>query len=74
MQAKLGRVLEQVLNCAPGANAMTKDIILNVGRKTMVEVLDDAAQKFAVAVHGAEAPEGVAAFLEKRRPRWAEPT
>ncbi len=74
LQAKLGRVLEQVLNCAPGANAMTKDIILNVGRKTMVEVLDDAAQKFAVAVHGAEAPEGVAAFLEKRRPRWAEPT
>lgn len=73
LQAKLSRVLEQVLNCAPQANAMTKDIILNVGRKTMDEVLDDAAEKFAAAVRGVEAPEGVAAFMQKRKPKWANP-
>ncbi|MDP3293609.1 MAG: enoyl-CoA hydratase-related protein [Nevskia sp.] len=73
LQAKLAAVLQQVMNCGPEANAMTKAIILNVGRKDMAEVLDDAAQKFATAVRGSEAPEGVAAFVQKRKPKWADP-
>lgn len=69
---KLDAVIAQVLNCAPQANAMTKQIILNVARQDMDALLDDAAQKFASAVRGPEAPEGIAAFMQKRKPKWAK--
>lgn len=73
LEAKLAATLKQVLNCAPGANAMTKEIILGVARQDMDTVLDDAAQKFAAAVRGQEAPEGIGAFMQKRAPKWANP-
>ena len=73
LSAKLDATLAQVLNCAPVANAVTKEILLDVGHKSMSAVLDDAAQKFAEAVRGSEAPEGVAAFVQKRKPKWANP-
>jgi len=73
LELKLAAVLKQVLQCAPGANAMTKDIILKVARQDMDAVLDDAAQKFAAAVRGSEAPEGIGAFMQKRAPKWTEP-
>lgn len=71
LQAKLGETLVQVLGCAPQANAVTKDIILGVARMDMDALLDDAAQKFAACVRGGEAPEGIAAFIQKRKPKWA---
>ncbi len=71
LDAKLGATLKQVLGCAPLANAMTKEIVLNAGRLDMDAVLDDAARKFAEAVRGSEAPEGIGAFMQKRAPRWA---
>ncbi len=71
LQAKLSETLKQILNCAPNANAVTKEIILNVARQDMDFVLDDAAQKFAACVRGSEAPEGIAAFMQKRAPKWA---
>jgi isohexenylglutaconyl-CoA hydratase len=71
LQARLGANLRQVLGCAPLANAMTKEIVLNAGRMDLDAVLDDAAQKFAAAVRGGEAPEGISAFLQKRAPKWA---
>ncbi|MDM4772180.1 enoyl-CoA hydratase/isomerase family protein [Solimonas sp. SE-A11] len=72
LQIKLGDTLAQVMNCAPRANALTKQILLNVGKLEMDAVLDDAAQKFAVCVRGPEAPEGIAAFMQKRSPQWAK--
>ena len=71
LQGKLGETLQQVLGCAPDANALTKRILLKVGKLDMDAVLDDAAQKFAACVRGPEAPEGISAFMQKRRPRWA---
>ena len=71
LQSKLGETLKQILNCAPNANAVTKEIILNVARQDMDFVLDDAAQKFATCVRGSEAPEGITAFMQKRSPKWA---
>jgi isohexenylglutaconyl-CoA hydratase len=71
LQVKLGETLKQVMNCAPQANAVTKEIILNVARQDMDFVLDDAARKFAACVRGAEAPEGISAFMQKRKPKWA---
>jgi isohexenylglutaconyl-CoA hydratase len=45
--------------------------VLNAGRLDMDAVLDDAAAKFAIAVRGGEAPEGITAFMQKRSPKWA---
>jgi isohexenylglutaconyl-CoA hydratase len=72
LKTKLDEALKQVLGCAPQANAMTKEIILKVAREDMDRVLDDAAKKFAAAARGAEAPEGIMAFMQKRAPKWAQ--
>jgi isohexenylglutaconyl-CoA hydratase len=71
LDARLGAILRQIRGCAPQANAMTKAIMLNAGRLDMDALLDDAARKFASAVRGGEAPEGIAAFMQKRAPKWA---
>lgn len=73
LETRLSATIKQVLNCAPSANAMTKEIILKVAHQDMDEVLDDAARKFAQAVRGSEAPEGIGAFMQKRPPKWADP-
>ncbi len=73
LQALLAQTLEQVRSCAPNANAVTKRIILAVQRQGMDDVLDQAAKDFADCVRGVEAPEGIAAFMQKRKPRWAQP-
>lgn len=73
LQTRLDATLAQVLECAPQANALTKQILLSMAQSDMDAVLDDAAQKFAACARGPEAPEGIAAFLQKRKPRWALP-
>lgn len=71
LQQQLEATLTQILRCAPRANAVTKEIILKVARMDMDAVLDDAAKQFAACVRGPEAPEGIAAFMQKRAPKWA---
>jgi isohexenylglutaconyl-CoA hydratase len=72
IQALLAEVLAQIRRCAPGANAVTKAIMLSVGRRDLDEILDDAARQFAEAVRGPEGAEGTMAFLQKRLPKWTE--
>lgn len=72
LQAKLGAALEQVMGCAPEANRVTKQILLNAGKLEMDAVLDDAAARFAACARGPEAPEGITAFMQKRKPKWAQ--
>jgi isohexenylglutaconyl-CoA hydratase len=72
LQALLDQELAAIRQCAPRANALTKAIVLGVGKQDMDAVLDDAAHKFAACVRGPEAPEGIAAFLQKRAPKWAQ--
>lgn len=55
----------------PRANAVTKALIMGVGQADMDAVLDTAAEQFAAAVRGAEATEGMTAFMQKRMPAWA---
>ncbi|MGQ2904887.1 MAG: enoyl-CoA hydratase/isomerase family protein [Neoaquamicrobium sediminum] len=57
--------------CAPGANAATKQLVLAAPHLTRDEMLDRAAEGFASCLLGEEGREGVASFLEKRKPRWA---
>jgi isohexenylglutaconyl-CoA hydratase len=71
LEAAAQRVRDQVRQCAPGANAATKEILLAttyLDRKSMKQF---AAGKFAACMLGDEGREGIAAFIEKRKPKWA---
>jgi isohexenylglutaconyl-CoA hydratase len=72
LDTRLGEVLKQVLSCAPMANAVTKEIVVNSVRRSLDSVLDEAAQSFAACVRGPEAAEGIEAFMQKRSPKWAK--
>lgn len=72
LQKLLDATIKQVLGCAPIANALTKQILMNVGKLDMDTVLDDAAQKFATCARSPEAVEGITAFMQKRAPKWAQ--
>ena len=71
MQARLEAVLKQLKRCAPGANAVTKQLLLDSGQVDLEQLLDRAADDFCAALRGSEGQEGTRAFLEKRRPSWA---
>jgi isohexenylglutaconyl-CoA hydratase len=70
----LASLLDDVRRCAPGANAATKAIMLQVGAVPIDRLLDDAAARFADATRGAEAAEGMLAFVQKRKPSWTTPS
>jgi len=61
-----------VQRCAPGANAVTKRILLSAPHLSRAGMLDAAADGFAGCLLGGEGREGVRAFLEKRKPVWAQ--
>ncbi|WP_460134937.1 enoyl-CoA hydratase/isomerase family protein [Pseudomonas sp. S1_E04] len=69
---RLDEVLGQVLQCAPGANARTKALLLASAQSPLGPLLDQAAQWFAEAVTGEEGIEGTQAFVQKRKPRWCK--
>jgi isohexenylglutaconyl-CoA hydratase len=71
LDARCSQVLAQIALCAPGANAATKRIIFEATRRPRAEALDFAARGFAACMLSAEGREGVAAFVEKRKPIWA---
>ncbi len=71
LDALLAETLEQVRRCAPRANAVTKELMLNVGQVALDELLDGAAHAFSAAVRGDEGTEGTLAFVQKRKARWA---
>jgi isohexenylglutaconyl-CoA hydratase len=61
-----------VRRCAPGANAVTKDILLATLHLDREAMMDYAASGFARCMLGEEGREGISAFVEKRKPAWAE--
>ncbi|MCS5608012.1 MAG: enoyl-CoA hydratase/isomerase family protein [Alphaproteobacteria bacterium] len=65
---------KQVRRCAPGANAVTKAIVLATRHLNREQQLDFAAKGFAECMLSDEGREGVASFIEKRKPIWAEQT
>ena len=70
LEAGVAEVLAAIGRCAPGANAATKRLLLASLVMPLEPLLDQAADAFAAALRGPEGREGVAAFLEKRRPAW----
>jgi len=72
LDAILGRVLNDINKCAPGANAATKKILHDSLSRPVGEVLDAAADRFAAQLRGEEGMEGVMAFMQKRPASWVE--
>ena len=60
-----------VMQCAPGANAVTKEIILSAPALSSSEMRAFAADKFATCMLSEEGREGIASFIERRKPIWA---
>jgi methylglutaconyl-CoA hydratase len=70
-QAKLAA---EIMACAPGAVADARKLVTDVqGRPIDHELMQETAHRIAKARVSAEGKEGVAAFLEKRKPHWANP-
>ena len=63
-------IRKQVLRCAPGANAVTKEIALATRHLNREDMLDLSAKGFAECMLSDEGREGVASFIEKRKPVW----
>ena len=70
--ARLESLLNDIGRCAPGANAAAKQLILGARGGASKSYLDDAARSFAQCLRGGEGREGVAAFIEKRAPKWVQ--
>jgi methylglutaconyl-CoA hydratase len=60
------------LNVAPGAVAAAKRLARDLGPRIDAEVIDDTIRRLADIWEGPEALHGVAAFLDKLPPDWAQ--
>lgn len=67
----VNQMLGALLQGAPGALAQTKQLIREVAGRPVDDALQrDTAQRIARARASEEGREGIASFLEKRRPNW----
>lgn len=72
-EALLHEIIQQILLCAPGAIAVSKQLVddqrSDDDTDSSPERLGDV---FARALLGEEAAEGLAAFTQKRKPQWVQ--
>ncbi|MEL6977165.1 MAG: enoyl-CoA hydratase-related protein [Pseudomonadota bacterium] len=72
VDAALARIRAHALGCAPGAVAETKALLRAPRGASREQEIEAAARSFAGALLSEEGREGVAAFVQKRKPAWAE--
>jgi len=60
------------LSCAPEAVARSKALLRHLGPRIDEEVIAHTVGELAKCWDGAEAREGIGAFFDKRKPRWAQ--
>jgi isohexenylglutaconyl-CoA hydratase len=73
LQAELDTVLTDILACAPGALAATKALMAQARLREPQDLVQAAAAIFSRAAQGPEGLEGIAAFMQKRKPQWDMP-
>ena len=59
------------LACAPGAVARSKALLRALGPRIDQAVIDHTIAELSACWAGEEAPEGIGAFFDKRKPSWA---
>lgn len=73
LQAAARRIAHEMIACAPGAVEASKRLVADVaGREIDRDLMELTAHRIAAARVGDEGQEGVRAFLERRKARWAE--
>ena len=71
LDQKVGEIVDALLACGPVAQREAKDLIRAVAHRPVTsEVIQDTAERIARIRSSPEGREGVAAFLEKRKPGW----
>ena len=73
LQTELDTVLADILACAPGALAATKALMAQARLREPQDLVQPAAAIFSRAAQGPEGMEGISAFMQKRKPQWAQP-
>ena len=71
IERRLAEVLNAIGKCEPGAVSAVKRLVLSCALTSDEAVLDDAATTLVELLRRPEAEEGMAAFVEKRPPKWA---
>lgn len=71
MDAAVQTAIARHVVAAPQAVAATKQLLLAQPETPLSALLDDAANSFAQALRGTEAPQGLAAFSARRAPPWS---
>lgn len=72
LDARLDALLETLAGNGPRAMGAAKDLVRRVGRGPVDEaMIADTARRIAGIRVGPEAREGIAAFLDKRKPDWS---
>ena len=72
LDLRVAQIVADVHRCAPNANRVTKDLLLQAGSVAAEQMVEMGANAFARALHGTEVNEGTTAFFEKRPPRWSD--
>jgi len=71
LDATVNAILGEIVQGAPGAHAVTKDLIGAVAKRSLDPgLLAEMAVRIATARASEEGKEGVRSFLEKRKPAW----
>jgi len=71
LDATVNAILGHIVQGAPGAHAVTKELIRAVAKRPLgPELMAEMAVRIATARASEEGKEGVRAFLEKRTPSW----
>jgi len=73
LMSEVQKFADSVLQGAPGALTQTKKLIEELWSTSVQEDVDLALKHHMQARESAEAREGIAAFNEKRPPKWAKP-
>jgi methylglutaconyl-CoA hydratase len=72
LDGAIAQHLKAVKAASPAALAAAKDLVAAVDRPLTHELIDDTALRIAHARASADGREGVASFLEKRKPEWGQ--
>ncbi|MBL7128397.1 MAG: enoyl-CoA hydratase/isomerase family protein [Ignavibacteria bacterium] len=66
-------IIKIIISGGPNAISKCKDLIFNVSNKLTLEIAGEYTAKMIADIRSSdEGQEGMAAFLEKRKPRWAK--
>ena len=67
------QIVDAIMQGGPEAQAAAKDLVFAVsGRRLDDNLIEATANRIAELRASGEGREGIAAFLEKRRPNWRE--